>query len=139
VTLKFVQDNIWLILIALVSAVGLVWPSIARRFSGVPQVGGAEAVTLINRRDALVLDVREQSEHDRGRIPGARLIPAAQLKTRLGELERLKQRPIVVHCATGNRSQGAAVVLKGAGFPEVFNLQGGMGAWQQAGMPVEKP
>lgn len=137
--MKFVQDNIWLILIAVASAVGLVWPSIARRFSGIPQVGVAEAVTLINRRDAVVLDVREQSEHDRGCIAGARLIPAGQLKTRLGELDKLKQRPILVHCATGNRSQSAAVALKAAGFKEVFNLQGGMGAWQQAGMPMEKP
>ncbi len=137
--MEFVQDNIWLILIAMASSAGLVWPSIARRLSGIPQVGVVEAVTLINRRDAVVLDVREQSEHDRGRITGARVIPAGQLKTRLGELDKFKQRPIVVHCATGSRSQGAAAILKGAGFKEVFNLQGGMGAWQQAGMPVEKP
>jgi rhodanese-related sulfurtransferase len=136
--LKFVQDNIWLILIAVASGIGLVWPSIAKRLSGIPQVGVAEAVTLINRRDAIVLDVREQSEHDKGRIANARLIPAGQLKTRVGELEKFKDRPILVHCATGNRSQGAAATLKGAGFKEVFNLQGGMGAWEQAGMPVEK-
>ena len=136
--MKFVQDNIWLILIAVASGIGLLWPTVAKRLSGIPQVGVAEAVTLINRRDAMVLDVREQSEHDKGHIANARLVPAGQLKTRIGELERFKDRPVLVHCATGNRSQGAAATLKAAGFKEVFNLQGGMGAWEQAGMPVEK-
>lgn len=136
--MKFVQDNIWLILIAIASGVGLVWPSVARRLSGIPQVGVAEAVTLINRRDAVVLDVREQSEFDRGHIAGARHLPAGQVKTRIGELDRFKGRPVVVHCATGNRSQAAAAALKAAGFGEVFNLQGGLGAWEQAGMPLEK-
>lgn len=136
--MEFVRDNIWLILIAVASGIGLVWPAVAKRLSGIPQVGVAEAVALINRRDAVVLDVREQSEFDKGHIGNARLIPAGQLKTRIAELQKFADRPIVVHCATGNRSQGAAATLKAAGFKEVFNLQGGMGAWQQAGMPVEK-
>jgi rhodanese-related sulfurtransferase len=61
-----------------------------------------------------------------------------ELKSRLADLEKFKDKPVLVHCATGNRSQGAAKMLKDAGFKEVFNLQGGLGAWQQAGMPVEK-
>lgn len=136
--LKFVQDNIWLILIAAASGLGLLWPLIQRQFSGIPQVGVSAAVLLINRRDAVVVDVREPAEYAQGHLPNARHIPLSQLKTRLAELSRFKSRPLLVHCATGNRSHGAAELLKAGGFVEVFNLQGGMGAWQQAGMPVEK-
>jgi rhodanese-related sulfurtransferase len=136
--LKFLQDNIWLILIALASGLGLLWPLFARRLSGIPQVGINEAVQLINRRDAHVLDVREAGEFGAGHIGGARNIPLGTLKSRLGEIDKWKDQPVLVHCATGSRSHGAATALKAAGFKDVFNLRGGLGAWQQAGMPVEK-
>lgn len=136
--MKFMQDNIWLILIALASGLGLLWPLVSRRLSGIPQVSTSEAVQLINRRDAHVLDVREPGEFGAGHINGARNIPVGALKSRLGEIDKWKDQPLIVHCATGNRSQGAATALKAAGFKEVFNLRGGLGAWQQAGMPVEK-
>jgi rhodanese-related sulfurtransferase len=136
--LKFVQDNIWLILIAIASGIGLLWPLVARHLSGIAQVGVNEAVQLINRRDAHVLDVREAGEFSAGHIGGARNIPLGTLKSRLGEIDKWKEHPVLLHCATGNRSQGAAATLKAAGFKEVFNLRGGLGAWQQAGMPVEK-
>jgi len=136
--LKFVQDNIWLILIAIASGIGLLWPLVARRLSGIAQVGVNEAVQLINRRDAHVLDVREPGEFSAGHIGGARNIPLGTLKSRLGEIDKWKEQPVLLHCATGNRSHGAAATLKAAGFKDVFNLRGGLGAWQQAGMPVEK-
>jgi rhodanese-related sulfurtransferase len=135
---SFIRDNWWLFVIAIVSGIGIVWPTIAKMMSGIPQIGVTEAVTLINRRDPLVLDVRSQAEFNNGHIGGARLIPVGELKSRLADLEKFKDKPVLVHCATGNRSQGAAKMLKDAGFKEVFNLQGGLGAWQQAGMPVEK-
>ncbi len=136
--MSFIRDNWWLFVIAIVSGIGIVWPTIAKMMSGIPQIGVTEAVTLINRRDPLVLDVRSQAEFNNGHIGGARLIPVGELKSRLADLEKFKDKPVLVHCATGNRSQGAAKMLKDAGFKEVFNLQGGLGAWQQAGMPVEK-
>lgn len=136
--MKFLQDNIWLIVIAATSGLGLLFPMIKRRFSGIPGVGVGEAVLLINRRDAVVIDVREQAEYAQGHLPDARNVPLSQLKTRLEELARFKARPVLVHCATGSRSHDAAELLKAGGFAEVFNLQGGIGAWQQAGMPVEK-
>jgi rhodanese-related sulfurtransferase len=134
----FLRDNWWLVVIAVVSGFGVVWPSIARMMSGVPQVGVAEAVNLINRRDAVVLDVRTQGEYGAGHLVGARHVPLGDLKARMSELERFRERPVLVHCASGSRSQVAAKTLKEAGFKEVFNLQGGMGAWTQAGMPTEK-
>lgn len=136
--MSFIKDNWWLVLIAVVSGFGILWPSIAKMMSGIPQIGVSDAVTLINRREPLLLDVRSQGEFDNGHLAGARLIPLPELKTRISELEKFRDRPVLVHCASGNRSHSAARILKDAGFKEVFNLQGGMSAWQQAGMPVEK-
>lgn len=136
--MSFVQDNWWLFVIAVVSGLGILWPSVAKKLSGIPQMGVAEAVTLINRREPLILDVRAQGEFAAGHIAGARLIPVGELKARLAEIEKFKDKPVLVTCATGNRSFNAAKILKEAGFKEVSNLQGGLGAWQQAGMPVEK-
>lgn len=137
-TLTFLKDNIWLILLAIASGIGLLWPMIAKRISGIPQIGVAEAVQLINRRDAMVLDVRSPGEFGNGHLTSARNIPEKELKTRAGEIDKWKDKPVIVHCATGNRSQSAAEILKGLGFKEVFNLHGGINAWSQAGMPVEK-
>lgn len=136
--MAFVQQNWWLIVIAVVSGVGVLWPTIAKRMSGIPQIGVSQAVNLMNRREALVLDVRAPGEFGGGHLPRAKNIPVGELKTRAGELDKWKDKPVIVHCATGNRSHPAAKTLKGAGFTEVFELQGGIGAWTQAGMPTEK-
>jgi rhodanese-related sulfurtransferase len=101
-------------------------------------VSALELVQLINRRDAVVIDVRDASEYAAGHITNARHIPEAQLAERLKELDRFKTRPIVVSCASGGRSARAGSVLQKHGFTEVFTLRGGIGAWQQASMPLEK-
>lgn len=136
--MKFVWNNIWLVLAALISAAILIWPLVNRRISGVPEVGALEAVQLLNRKDAVLIDVREPAEFSAGHAPGARNIPLAQLGTRIGELEKFKNRPAVVICQSGSRSHAATALLRKAGFGEVVVLAGGIGAWQQANMPVEK-
>lgn len=136
--MQFVQTNIWLILIALVSGGMLIWPAIKRLVSGTHEVSTFDATQLINRRDALVLDVRESGDYANGHIPGAKHIPFAQLASRLKELEKFKQRPIVVTCGSGTRSGSAVGILRKAGFNEAVNLKGGIAAWQQASLPLEK-
>ncbi len=136
--MDFILQNIWLVLLALVSGFMLIWPSIGGRLSGVKQIGPQEAVILFNHEDALVLDVREDSEYRDGRIPKAKHIPLRQLKTRLGELQKYKDRPIIAVCRTGSRSSHACSELRRAGFEKVNNLAGGMVAWEQAGLPKEK-
>jgi rhodanese-related sulfurtransferase len=135
---KFVLNNIWLVLAAIVSGSILVWPLINRRLSGVPEVGALQAVQLLNRKDAVMIDVREPAEFNSGHAPNARNIPLGQLDKRIGELEKFKNRPAVIVCQTGGRSHAATTTLKKAGFAEVVVLAGGFGAWQQANMPVEK-
>jgi rhodanese-related sulfurtransferase len=136
--MEFIQKNIWLVMIAVVSGVMLIWPFIAKRFSSTKEVGVADAVQLINRQDAVIVDVREPAEFKSGHIPNARNIPLGQVSDRLKELEKFKARPILLTCATGNRSATAGGTLQKAGFGQVFSLGGGMGAWQHASMPVQK-
>lgn len=136
--MNFIQQNIWLVLIALASGGVLVWPLISRRISGAAEVGPMEAVQLINRKDAVIIDLREPGEFGGGHAPNARNIPQGQLDKRLGELEKFKNRPIILVCQTGGRSHAATAQLKKAGLAEVLVLAGGINAWQQANLPVEK-
>lgn len=117
----------------------LLWPFVQRLMGGGgKQVSATEAVHFINRRDALVLDVREGNEYAAGHIPNSKHIPVGQLADRAKELEKFKGRPIVVVCASGMRSGAACGTLAKLGFQDVVSMRGGIGAWQTAGMPVEK-
>lgn len=122
----------------LVSGGMILWPIIARLARPGQEVEPLQAVQLINRRDAVVLDVRNAQEYAAGHIPNARHIPEADLDRRMKELEKAKAKPIIVTCARGNRSALAAGRLRKEGFAEVLSLRGGIAAWQQANMPVEK-
>lgn len=137
--MDFVLQNIWLILLIAVSGFMLFGGgNLFGRLSGVKQVGPQEAVLLFNHDDALVLDVREQSEWSDGHIARAKHIPLGQLKNRIADLEKYKGKPIVAVCRSGSRSGHACGLLKKAGFENLHNLAGGMLAWEQAGMPKEK-
>lgn len=117
----------------------LLWPLVNRLLVGsAPQVGATEAVQLINRRDALVLDVRDKADFAAGHIPNARNIPLPELGGRLREIEKFKARPIVINCQSGMRSATVCSMLRKNGFGEVFSLRGGIGGWAEASLPVEK-
>ena len=130
------QNNNWGWL-AMIIASGsmLLWQTFKAQGSA---VSPAQATLLINREDAMVLDVREPAEYAGGHIPKALPIPLGQLSKRLDELQRFKDKPIVVVCRSGNRSANACGILKKNEFPQVLNLSGGMSAWEQAGLPVTK-
>ncbi len=134
----FLQKNIFLIAVCLVSGIMLFWPMVQRLAAGGKEVSVPEAVQLINRREAIVLDVRDAAEYASGHIPNARHVPVGELGKRLKELEKFKQRPVIVACRSGTRAAGACAVLRKNGFQEVFSLKGGVLGWQQASMPVEK-
>jgi len=134
---KFIQENILLIAVALVSGGMLLWPYL-RRTTGGPSVSPAQATQLINRADALVVDVREPGEYGAGHILGARNVPLSRIGAGGAEVAKKKDKPVIVYCDTGSRSAKAAATLRGQGFAKAVNLAGGLGAWQQAGLPVEK-
>jgi rhodanese-related sulfurtransferase len=138
-TMKFITENIFLIAVAFVSGAMLVWPLVRRGVGvGGPSVNTLEATVLINRQDALVIDVRDQNEYAAGHILNARNVPLAHLEERIGELSKYKEKPVIIACGTGQRSGTAQSLLKKHGFSNVVNLAGGFAAWRQAGLPVEK-
>ena len=131
--------NNWLLVLALVvSGAMLVWPLVHRSLSSARQVGALAATQLINRQNALILDLRESSEFAAGRVPNALHIPLSQLDARAPELAKFVSRPVIAYCDRGLRSRSAVSVLSKLGFSEVFTLDGGLRAWSDAGMPLEK-
>lgn len=136
--LPFLENNWWLVLILLVSGGMLVWPLFSGRFSGVREVGAFEATALINRRNAVLVDVRETKEYQEARIPNAVHVPQSQLAERAQELKRHTAKPVIAYCERGQRSRIAAATLAKLGFGEVYTLRGGLRAWSEAGLPVER-
>ena len=127
-----------LILVFVLSGAMLAWPLVQRRFSAVRDVNTIEATQLINRQNAVLLDVREPKEFEGGRLPAAIHIPLSQLAARANELAKLAARPVVAYCGTGRTSRMAGGALAKAGFKEIYSLQGGLAAWKKDGLPVEK-
>jgi len=135
--MDFIQNNLLLIGVAFASGAMLIWPFV-RRTAGGPWVNTLQATQMINREDALLLDVREPAEYAKGHILGAKNVPLADLERRAAEFDKHKAKPVIVVCDSGNRATRAVAALKTRGFAKVVNLAGGYGAWHQAGLPVEK-
>jgi rhodanese-related sulfurtransferase len=132
--MEFIQQNIMWVMLAAVSGAMLFFPMLLG--GGGAGVSVTEATMLLNREEGLMLDVREPNEWASGHIANARHIALGQLGSRLSELEKFKQKPVIVCCASGNRSSSACGALRKAGFERVYNLAGGIGAWTAAGLPV---
>jgi len=130
--------NMVLLGLAVTSGGMLVYPLLTRGMRPGAEVGPSEAVMLINRKDAVVLDVRDDGEYAGGHITNSRHVPEKQIADRMKELEKLKSKPLIVSCASGRRAAAVVDTLRKQGFADVVALRGGIGAWRQAGMPLEK-
>jgi rhodanese-related sulfurtransferase len=128
-----------LLVAGLVTIVGMiVWSEFSRLTRKYKQVNTTQAVQILNRDGAVVVDVREDAEVRTGKIKGAKHIPLAQLKNRLVELEQAKTKPVLVYCRSGNRSAHACSLMSKLGFQDVSNLAGGIAAWESANLPISK-
>ena len=136
--MEFFRNNILLIGLALGSGIMLLLPAFKKGAGGVPNLTTAEAINLINRSHAIVLDVRNDAEFANGHIVDAKHIPVDKLAERLNELTKYKDKPILVNCQRGMRSAKACDILRKAEFTQVHNLQGGLDAWLAAKLPVVK-
>lgn len=136
--MQFISSNLLAISIALFSGTMLLWSLFGNRLRGIKEVDPIAALQLINHKNALVLDVRENDEYKSGHVLNAIHIPLGKLKGRIGELLKYQDRPIVVVCRSGNRSATACAILGKQGFAQAHNLAGGMVAWQKANLPLEK-
>lgn len=132
---QFLLENwIW-ILTALVSGAMLAGQGLRR--GGAGSVTAAQAVMLMNREKAVVIDVCEPREFKEGHVAGSRNVPLGSIEG-AKELPSNKALPVVVVCASGARASRAAGLLRKAGHQHVHVLGGGMGAWREANLPVEK-
>jgi len=132
---KFIIDNWMLILLAATSGGMLLWQVLQKNQAGA--IGTAEAVRLINREKAVLVDVGEPAEFAAAHATGARNIPLASLEG-AKELPSNKALPVVVLCASGARARRAAAQLRKAGYEKAIAVSGGLAAWREAGLPVDK-
>jgi len=133
---KFLAENWVLVLAALTSGGLLLWPTLSRS-SGGGAVGTGEAVRLINREKAVLIDVSEPEEFARGHAAGARNVPLNSLQG-AKELPSNKQLPVVLMCSSGARAARAAGELRKLGHERAIALAGGLKAWREANLPLEK-
>ncbi|MBN9410093.1 MAG: rhodanese-like domain-containing protein [Burkholderiales bacterium] len=133
--MKFIVDNWYLIFVAAVSGAMLAWPLIRRGGSG---LSPAAAVQLINREKATVVDVCEVEEFAAGHVAGARNIPLGELEARLPASVKNKTAPLLLVCAKGPRADRALGIAKKLGYEKAHALAGGLAAWKEANLPVEK-
>lgn len=136
--MTFFTDYTNLVLIAalVISGGVLLWPTLAGRGRG--GLTAAEATQLINRRNAIVVDLRPGTDYANGHLPAARHLEFEQLQAKIGQIAKNKASPVLLVCQNGSQSNKASRVVREAGYTEVHVLQGGLNAWQQAGMPVVK-
>ncbi len=134
----FIQNHS-LLFAGLIGIIGLIaWTEFGRFTRKYQDVNTTQAVQVMNRDNSVVLDVREDAEIRGGKIKGAKHIPLAQLKTRMSELDSAKEKPVLVYCRSGNRSAHACDLLTKGGFTDVYNLSGGVNAWESANLPLSK-
>ena len=134
--MDFVINNWQLIAVALVSGGMLLWPVL--RAPGAGALTAPGAVQLINREKGVVVDVGETEEFAAGHVAGARNVPLNQLEQRLPEVVKNKALPVILVCATGARANRALATAKKLGYERAQVMAGGLKAWKDANLPVEK-
>lgn len=133
--MKFIVENWYLILMAVASGAMLLVPMLKGGSGGLAPAG---VVQLVNREKAVLIDVCGAEEYAAGHAAGARNVPLADLETRLPTVVKNKALPLVLLCASGARAQRAAAIARKLGYANVQVLAGGLKAWREASLPVEK-
>ena len=101
-------------------------------------VNTVQAIELVNNEDAVILDIRSMVDYNKGHIINAINIPFNSLKSQLNQLQKYKEKPIIVTCRTGAQSSMACKQLRDEGFVDVYNLSGGILSWENANMPISQ-
>lgn len=136
--LQFVVNHwiLWSLFLGVILII--LFEEIRGRVQGIPRLSPADLTSLINREDALVLDVRDSNAYLKGHIIGAINIPHTEMDARLDKLKPYQEKPIAIVCSNGQTSPQEGVKLRNKGFEKVYFLSGGMNAWQQAGLPLAR-
>jgi rhodanese-related sulfurtransferase len=133
---KFIIDNWMLLSVAVASGGMLLWPVIQGASAG--GLTSAQAVQLINRERAVVVDVSETDEFAACHVGGAKNVPLGQFEQRLTDVVKNKGVPLILVCASGSRANRALAIAKKLGYEKAQVLAGGLKSWKEANLPVEK-
>jgi rhodanese-related sulfurtransferase len=134
---KFIQEYWYLFFAALTSGGLLLWPTLARNAGARPRCRPAKAVMLINREKAVLIDVSEPAEFAAAHAAGSKNVPFGGLEASTA-LPKNKALPLVVLCPTGARATRAVAILRKLGYENSRALAGGVAAWREANLPIEK-
>lgn len=129
----YILSTAWLAVFVMI-----IYSFIGARLRGFQTANPTQATQLINHSDAVIVDVREENEYLKGHIVNSIHIPLSYLNDRMQQLEKYKDKPIIVGCRSGQRSGQACATLKKNGFEQVYNLSGGVMAWQNDNLPLTK-
>ncbi len=129
------QNNIWILILALVSGGLLLFPSLFKGRAGA-QVSLGDAIRLFNQDNGLFVDIRPEAQFKAGHIPQSRNIPADTLESHAGSLP--KDKPLIVVCVRGQIAKGAVKTLNKHGIDKAVSLEGGINAWIEGGFPIKK-
>lgn len=133
---EFIANHPFLVAAAFALIAMIVAYEVKRATRGFRDVEPAEATRLVNHDDAVFVDVRPVADFDKGRLINAVHVPAAEVPDRLDMLRKRGDKPLIVYCTNGLASARVAQTLVKAGFARVYNLKGGLTAWEGAGLPV---
>mgnify|MGYP001054254899 CR=1 FL=1 len=133
--IEFISNH-WMLFTALGVILGLLTYNLLVGEKG--SVDAVGATMLINQKDAAVVDVRPAADYAKGHIINAVNVPMNGFKNQTAALGKFKDKPVIVTCRSGAQSQGACSLLRKSGFPEVYNLKGGILAWESANLPLTR-
>jgi rhodanese-related sulfurtransferase len=126
----------WILVAALLAVIVMLVLHETRR-SG-PSLSPQQAINLVNAEQGVFLDLRDGADFKQGHIVGAMHIPAARLTERMAELEKYRDRPVVLVCKMGQQSGAAGKQLKASGYTKVYKMTGGMMEWTNLQLPLVK-
>ncbi len=133
--IEFASNHFMLVAAWVLTLILIIWSEGQRAGKS---VSPAIATQLINKQDAVLIDIRTKKEWDTGYITGSRHIPVADLSRRITDIEKFKSRPVIVVCNLGQVAGSASKQLKAAGFENVMRLQGGITEWKGQNLPIVK-
>lgn len=134
--MDFLAQNVLLVAVVVGSLAGFLWLTLVKP-AGTPANPGL-VTQLINHEEAMVVDVRSKEDFAKGHIQNARNMPLDTFEAQAEQLDKFRDKPVVVYCTSGMRSAKALAILKKAGYSRIYNLDGGLDAWSAAGYPLRK-
>ena len=134
---EFTGNHTLLVLALIIIIAMLLGGEIQARISGIKAVAPGEATRMINHDNAIMIDMRDDKDYREGHIVNAIHAPAGSGNDS-GKLEKYRDKPVIVYCQRGQRSTAYCSKLKKQGFGSVYNLKGGLLAWQKDALPLSK-